>query len=131
LIRQEATTARVEKFLDTVPSGELAISLWTTVEVSSLLARDVRMGELSSDGAKRAEDQFDAVVTESFVVLLPQALDFGLARQYLGHHGTGLRASDALHLAIAQNHRAETIYTLDKALLRAGQMLGLPMSQGI
>jgi predicted nucleic acid-binding protein len=131
LIRYEATTVRVEKFLDAAPTGELAISHWTTVEVASLLARDVRMGELTSEGARRAEDQFDSVVTESFVVLLPEVLDFGLAREYLGHHRTGLRAGDALHLAIAHNRRAETIYTLDRALLRAGKVLGLPMSQGI
>ena len=45
---------------------------------------------------------------------------------------TGRRrwVGDALHLAIANNHRAETVYSLDKALLKAGKALGLPVSAG-
>src|SRR5262245_13912355 len=131
LIREEATTVRVENYLRTIPAGELAISHWTMVEIASLLAREVRMGGITSEGAKQAEHQFDTVVTEAFIVLLPQATDFRLAREYLGNHRTGLRAGDALHLAIARNQKAEAIYTLDKGLLRAGNMLGLPVSHGI
>jgi predicted nucleic acid-binding protein len=42
-----------------------------------------------------------------------------------------LRAGDALHLAIAANRHAAAIYSLDKRLLRAGEILGLPVSAGI
>jgi predicted nucleic acid-binding protein len=35
-----------------------------------------------------------------------------------------------LHLAVAKNHRGETIYTLDKTLLKAAKLLGLPVSTG-
>ncbi|MBC7637090.1 MAG: hypothetical protein H7251_15980 [Acetobacteraceae bacterium] len=44
---------------------------------------------------------------------------------------TGLRGGDALHLAIAANRRASAIYSLDKGLVKAGKMLGLPVSRGI
>ncbi len=37
-----------------------------------------------------------------------------------------LRAGDALHLAIARNHHARAIHSLDKKLLTAGRTLGLP-----
>jgi hypothetical protein len=50
---------------------------------------------------------------------------------YLQHYAISLRAGDALHLAIAGNHGAETIYSLDKSMIKAGKMLGLPMSAGI
>ena len=131
LILHESTSTKVEQFVAGLPVGELAVSHWTRVEFSSLLAREVRMGGLDSHAAGEADAQFEAVVTESFVVLLPNADDFDLAKRYLGNHETGLRAGDALHLAIAKNHRAEKIYSLDRTLLKAGKLLGLSVSAGI
>ena len=62
---------------------------------------------------------------------MPSADDYSLAKTYLGHPGSGLRAGDALHLAVATNHRAEAIYSLDKTLRKAGSVLGLRISVGI
>lgn len=131
LILQEPTSARIERFVAGLPVGELAISHWTRVEFSSLLAREVRMGGLEGQAARDADAQFETIVTESFVVLLPNADDFDLAKEYLGNHETGLRAGDALHLAIAKNHRAKAIYSLDRTLLKATKVLGLPVSTGV
>lgn len=131
LILQESTSAKIENFMTGLPAGELAISHWTRVEFSSLLAREVRMGGLDGQAARDADVQFETIVTESFVVLLPNAADFDLAKEYLGIHETGLRAGDALHLAIAKNRRAKEIYSLDKTLLKAGNMLGLAVNAGI
>ena len=131
LFLQESSSARVERFVAGLPAGELAVSHWTRVEFSSLLAREVRMGALDSPAARDADTQFETVVTESFVVWLPNADDYSRAKEYLGNHDTGLRAWDALHLAIAKNHRAEAIYSLDKTLRNAGSALGLPISAGI
>ena len=41
LIREEVMSSRVARFVAGLPTGELAISRWTEVEVASLLARDV------------------------------------------------------------------------------------------
>ena len=71
------------------------------------------------------------MVTDGFVVLMPTETDFGKAKHYLARHTAGLRAGDALHLAIAFNNMAEAIFTLDKTLLAVGTALGLPMSAGI
>ena len=131
LILQEPTSADVEKFVTGLPAGELAISHWTRIEFSSLLAREVRMGGLDSRVARDADTQFDALVAESFIVLLPNADDFALARQNLQTYEAGLRAGDALHLAIAANRRADAFYSLDNALLKAGKLLGVPVSVGI
>ncbi len=131
LILQESTSAKIEQFMVGQPPGELTISHWVRVEFSSLLAREVRMGRLDSQTARDADEQFETVVAESFVVLLPNADDFNLAKSYLGNHETGLRAGDALHLAIARNHRSEAVYSLDKTLLKAGKLLGVPVSVGI
>lgn len=131
LILNEPTSTAVEQFMAGLPAGELAVSHWTRVEFSSLLAREVRMGGLERQAADAADAEFEAIVMESFVVLLPDADDFYLAKKYLGNHATGLRAGDAFHLAIAKNHRAETLYSLDKTLLEAGKVLGLSVSAGI
>ena len=111
--------------------GELAVSHWTHVEFSSLLAREVRTGGLDGPAARDADAQFEAVVAESFVVWLPVADDYSLAKRYLGSPESGLRAGDALHLAVAANRRAEAIYSLDKTMRKAGSVLGLPVSAGI
>jgi predicted nucleic acid-binding protein len=131
LIFPEATSDKIAAFVRRLPAAELAVSHWTRVEFSSLIAREVRMSGLDTQAARRADARFEAMVDESFSVLLPNAADFGLAKRYLGQFETGLRAGDALHLAVAKNHRAAVIYSLDKRLLKAGKILDLPVKMGI
>lgn len=131
LVLPEATSDEIAAFVRRLPAEDLAVSHWTGVEFSSLIAREVRMGGLDAQAAARADARFEAMVDESFAVVLPNADDFALAKRYLGRFETGLRAGDALHLAVAGNHRAAAIYSLDKTLLRAGKILDLPVSRGI
>jgi predicted nucleic acid-binding protein len=131
LILPEGTSEKIAAFFATLSPDTLAVSHWTMVEFSSLIARAVRMGRLDAGAATRADARFEAMVDVSFAVLLPSANDFGLARHYLGTSETGLRAGDALHLAVANNHHAAAIYSLDKILLKAGKTLQLPVSMGI
>jgi hypothetical protein len=131
LILPEATSERIAAFVGTLPAGQFAVSHWTRVEFSSLIAREVRMGGLRAPAAAQADARFEAMLDESFSVLLPNAADFGLAKHYLGQFDAGLRAGDALHLAIARNHGASVIYSLDQTLLKAARILGLSASIGI
>lgn len=131
LVLPEATSDRIAAFIRELNIEQLAVSHWTRIEFSSLIAREVRMGGLDARAAAQADARFEVMVDDSFAVLLSNADDFNLAKQYLGRFETGLRAGDAFHLAIASNHRAETIYSLDKMLLKAGGTLGLPVSMGI
>ena len=131
LILPEATSDEIAGFVRRLPTEEFTVSHWTRVEFSSLIAREVRMGGLELQAATRADARFEAMLDKSFSVLLPNADDFGLAKRYLGRFETGLRAGDALHLAVANNHRAAVIYSLDKTLLRAGKILDLPVRMGI
>ena len=131
LFLQEQTSTRIERVFAGLAGQDLAISHWTRVEFSSLLAREVRMGGLAAAAAREADAEFESVATASFLVLLPSAGDFDLAKEYLAHHRSGLRAGDALHLAIARNHGSESIYSLDNTLLKAGRSLGLPMTRGV
>ena len=100
LILEEATSGRVERFMAGLPTGSLALSHWTRVEFSSLLAREVRMGGLESRAAGEADAQFEAIVAESFAVLAPGPADFNLAKAYLGHYETGFQQMED-----AERHR--------------------------
>jgi predicted nucleic acid-binding protein len=130
LILPETTSNQIAAFVRELPAGQFTVSHWTRVEFSSLIAREVRMGGLDAQTATQADHRFEVMLEESFSILLPNADDFGLAKRYLGRFETGLRAGDALHLAIASNHRVGTIFSLDKTLLEAGKILGLPVSMG-
>ena len=103
LILPEETSDPIARFFTDMADESLAVSHWTRVEFSSLLAREVRMGGLSAEASREADARFETMVEESFAVLLPNGEDFDLAKEYLGRFETRLRAGDALHLAIATN----------------------------
>jgi predicted nucleic acid-binding protein len=131
LVIAEDTSNAVEAFVLKLKPGELATSLWTQVELASLVSRKVRMGELSTAEAEAVRREFERMLGESFELLVPSAADFAAAAKYLEVPKTGLRAGDALHLAIAANHRARKILTLDAGFIGAGKQLKLPVSGGI
>ena len=131
LILEEATSAKIEAFFARLPAGELYVSHWTRVEFSSLIAREVRMGGLAESDALLVIAQFDELVADSFQVLAPGVVDYELAKAYIQNFATKLRAGDALHLAIASNHGAKALYTLDEGLLNAAKLLKVQASRGI
>ena len=131
LILEESTSAKIEAFFARLPVGELYISHWTRIEFSSLIAREVRMGGLAESDALLVIAQFDELVADSFQVLAPGVADYELAKAYIQHFATKLRAGDALHLAIAHNNGAKTFYTLDEGLLNAARLLKVHASRGI
>jgi len=131
LVIPEASSDRIAAFFRRLPAEELAVSHWTRVEFASLIAREVRTGGLNAETAAQADARFEVMLDESFSVHLPNAEDYGLAKRYLGRFETGLRAGDALHLALAHNRHAAMIYSLDKTWLKAGKVLDLPVSMGI
>lgn len=131
LLLQEATSERVERFFVRMEPGHAAVSQWTLTEFSSILARQVRMSGLSADMAGEIEDEFQRLVAKSFVVINVETEDFKLARRFVRTYESGVRAGDALHLAIAANRNADAIYSLDKQLVSAAKKFGLPASHGI
>lgn len=127
LIFPEPTSAAVERLIRDLPAEELATSHLARIEFSSSMARRVRMREVAPKDAVRTDRQFDTTIASSFIVLMPTAADFDLCRRYLQRYDTGLRTADALHLAIATNNGATTIYSLDEGLRKAGRILSLPV----
>lgn len=126
LFREEATSEKVANFLSRQAAGTLAISKWASVEFASLTSRDVRMGTLTSVQGKKLIAEFESLVSESLVVLIPSVNDFDLAQEYVSNFATQLRGPDALHLALAHNNGMEFVATLDVGMLSAAKKLRIP-----
>ncbi len=122
----QPSSRAVRKIVSALPAAALSLSDWTKLEFASALAQEVRAGSIKTDDAERAQARFEAAL-KTFRVILPEQADFDLAQDFVRNRRTGLRSGDALHLAIAANHDATIIYSLDKAFLKAGAILGLPV----
>ena len=127
---REATSEQVETILLNIPTDELIISDWTKVEFASLLARLVRTGELTKELVEAVFKAFHEDMTQSYSVLTVTRNDFDRASKFILQWDTGLRAGDALHLAIAYNHRTDNLLSLDKGLIEAAKILGISANSG-
>lgn len=131
LVIEEPTSTQINQFMQSRADDALGASHWTRVEISSALGRAVRMRALDRDAALAADNKLDEVLLKSFTLVLPDLEDFQLCKRYLSRYESGLRAGDALHLAIATNHGATAFYSLDEKLSEAGRQLGLRVNADI
>ena len=67
---------------------------------------------------------FTTMSAETFTVLPMSGAQFRTAARFADQHALGLRAGDALHLAICADTGA-TLCTLDRRLSEAGPALGV------
>lgn len=124
----EPASERVERAVVSLGGDRVAVSLWTLLECASAVARLVRMRALAAQSARSVLETLDRVVEESFRLLVPDRNDFGTAREMVAQSRWQLRGGDALHLAIARNHKAERMLTLDPGLIRIAQRVGVAVS---
>jgi predicted nucleic acid-binding protein len=84
----------------------------------------LRTGELQATQRNEVLAFFTRMAEASFRILPASRQDFRTAGRFADQYRTGLRAGDALHLAIAAN-RGASLPILDRTLARAGQALGV------
>lgn len=89
------------------------------------MAIKLRAGQFNLEQRAAALAAFNQLVVESFTILSVTGEHFRPAAKFADQHFLGLRAGDALHLAVASAHGA-TVYTLDRRLAEAGPALGAP-----
>ena len=120
-VSAEPATAVVLEWL--ARERDILGSDWLMTEAAAALAQKRRMQILSAQEHARALSALrDQIAPYSSLPVTRQ--DFRLAADFAGRPEAGLRAGDALHLAIAAAAGA-TLATLDKRQAEAGAALGV------
>jgi predicted nucleic acid-binding protein len=123
-LTNEAETARMQTWLGERHKGALAISGWVMTEFSSALALKLRSGRIEPVHRADALATLARLVADSLGILPVSAPQLYMAARFADRHELGLRAGDALHLAICADLGA-TLCTLDRRLAEAGAVLGV------
>lgn len=123
-LTNEAATARVQSWLGGVAAETLAISDWVVTEVSSALSIKLRTGSLTLPERAATLAMLQRMARDNFDVWPVAPADFRSAALMADQFATGVRAGDALHLAVCAG-RGATLCTLDRKLAEAGAAHGV------
>lgn len=111
----ETATPRIQQWLSDSVALDLAVSGWVVVEFSSALSLKMRDGRLDASMHERALTGFRLLANGSLTMLDIKGSHFTAAAGIADQHSSGLRAGDALHLAICADYGA-AICTLDRRI---------------
>ena len=125
LIAAEPSTTAAQEWLATHPDYGLAISDWVITEVASALSLVERAGRLVAESRTQTWSNLQALLAADLTVLPVSRQAFHSAAEMARRASLGLRAGDALHLAVAGEFGAR-IVTRDIAQARAAHSLGHP-----
>lgn len=115
LLTVEPSTQRITAWYAGL-SDTPACSDWLLTEFSSALSIKLRTGQITEATAKRVRKEF-ALLTDGGLRIIPVSRGaFAHAAEMVKLHGHGLRAGDALHLAVALELGASHMATLDGTL---------------
>jgi predicted nucleic acid-binding protein len=120
----ESKTSQVQDWLTAQSAEQLVISDWVVTEFSAALSIKLRTAQIPATHRTTALAAFGKLSIQSLAVLPVSSRHFHTAAQFAEQYALGLRAGDALHLAICADHHA-TICTLDRRQSEAGSALGL------
>jgi predicted nucleic acid-binding protein len=124
LTANEIASERVRAWFDGQDGGDLVISGWVVAEFSAALSIKLRTGALIETQRAQALAIFGAMVERSLRVLPIEGAHFRVAARICDQYASGLKAGDALHLAMAFE-RGATLYSLDRRQVEAAASLGI------
>ncbi len=120
----EAATERVQDWLAEQDIEDCSISSLVITEFSSALSIKLRTSHITLAERVDILAAFARFATPNFHVLDVEPRQFRTAAVFADHYELGLRAADALHLAICADHGVR-LCTLDRRLADAGPALGV------
>ncbi len=123
-LTNEAATGRVQLWLSQQDPAGLLISEWVVTEIASALSIKIRMGQLTVEDRAKVTGLFTRLKEESLTVVPVIRDHFLTAGRFAEQYGIGLRAGDALHVAVAAA-RGATICTLDRRLAEGATAVGV------
>lgn len=123
-LTNEAHTKAAQDWLAAQPAASMAISDWVVTEFSAALSMKLREKQIDDNNRADVLAAFVRLADESLHVWPVTRSDYRVAARFADRHASGLRAGDALHLAIAAE-RGAPICTLDRVMLRAARALGV------
>jgi predicted nucleic acid-binding protein len=126
-LTREAETRRMQAWLSNQDPDTLVISDWVATEFSAALSIKLRTGQMEIGHRASALSVFTRLASESFGILPVSSGHFRTAARFADQHALGIRAGDALHLALAAD-RGAMVCTLDRRLAEAGPALGVSTS---
>lgn len=110
-------------------TAPLIASDWILTEFASALSLKVRRGEIDAGQATAAWNGFDEFCRAGLRLLPVSRKAFDAAAKLARKAGSGLRAGDSLHLAMAMEAGALGFATADDTLDRNAQANGLNVSR--
>jgi uncharacterized protein len=123
LVTSDACTSRAESYLQGV-APMLIVSDFASAEFASVVARRVRMREISKSIARAAFAALDAWIMRSTERAETTTADVVAAALALRRLDPPLRNADALNIAIAQRIGA-TLMTFDEQMATSARALGV------
>ena len=121
----ELETERVRAWLQQQSSDELLVSDWVIIEFSAALSMKLRMQKIDATQRQTALMLFANFCSQTATVLPAERAQFQIGARFADQYARGLKAGDALHLAICREHGA-ILCTLDRRLSDTGPALGVP-----
>lgn len=122
LLTMEPSSEQVTTWFATLQEMPVS-SDWLVTEFASAISIKVRTGQLTVVAAKGVHKEFQLLASSGLRLAPVSRNAFKTAADLARAHIHGLRAGDALHLAVAQEIGTKTIATLDSMMAKNAKRL--------
>ena len=124
LYTREAMSAVVSRWYAAC-TDDLISAVWCVTEFASALGIKQRTGQINAAESQTAWQQFERMCANDLHLLPVEPVTFHRAAVLTMDTTSGLRAGDALHLAVALGAKAKGMATLDEVLAKNAKKVKL------